>query len=593
MIDGLTQEQAAPKARILSRFRGEILLGWIVVLTLVILIGAPLLSVLLQAFLPGLFFGDSTVIGPGTLLQVFQRPLWRVSLRNSLVLATGAMLVGGGLGTMLAILRHSYAFRCAQALDTTAWVLLIMPSFVIAQGWILFASRGGIANQWLGLDFIGQMIFTPWGLIAIMALKNYPFAYLTVAAAMRWDVANYTNAARLCGANPWRVMTSIRVPLLLPAVLSGMMLVFVDTVGDFGLPAALATSYRYPTLTYSIYVAISQSPIRFDLAGVLSIYLVGITAVAIGIHMAVIRSSFYDFLTASAKDRELVRPVFAPLLTGIALAFVMISLVLPIGTSALVSVLESISAGPIWGNFTLRHYDAFFEPGSPFLASLRNSLAIASIAGVTALVIGVAGSYMATFVRFWLNGLIDIISTVTLAVPGVILGVGYIFVWNQPWLDRLDLRIYGSPIILVLAATAGAIPLAMRTTLGSFAQIPASFLAAASMQGAPLFRRLRTIVLPLAFTALLSALLASFGTTVFDLAVSSILRPPSFQVLPVTINRQFQMGNFGLSTAATFVGTVITVGIILFLDLGLRRLMVNQIKTTGDDGESKRSSDAN
>lgn len=545
------------------RWSAENLLGWAVVLALLILIGLPLGSVIVQAFVPGLFYGDRTFAGFDNLLQIFERRLWRVSLTNSLQLAIGTAIFGTILGVTLAYLRSHYRFWGAGWLDASAWALLILPSFVIAQGWVLFAARGGLAEQWLATTLVRDFIFSPLGLVFVMTLKNYPFAYLTMRAALKWNVASYVHAARLNGAGPWRSFWSIRLPLLIPAIIAGAVLVFVDTIGDFGLPAALATTYRYPTLTYSIYTAINQAPIRFDLAGVLAFYLILILMVAVALHFWIVRRSFFDFLTASAGERQRVRSRWHLLMSTLVLVFLGLAFVIPLGTSALVSVMDQLHLGLRLDNLTLRHYVETLAPGSRMRESLLNSLSIAGLAAGGSMLLGLAAAYLLTFSKFGLSRLIDVTCTTTLAVPGVILGVGFIFVWNQPWLASMGLSLYGHPAILVLAAIAGAVPIAVRLILGSIAQVPQSFLLAAALQGASLLQRIRTILVPLLLAAVLSATLAAFGSSVFDLAVTSILRPPGFEVIPVTINRQFQQGEYGLSTAGTLLAGAITVLLIV------------------------------
>lgn len=541
------------------------LLGWAVVLALLILIGLPLGSVIVQAFVPGLFYGDRSFSGFDNLLQVFERRLWRVSLTNSLQLALGTAFLGTAIGVVLAFLRTHYRFWGAGSLDATAWALLILPSFVIAQGWVLFAARGGIAEQVLNTTLAREFIFSPIGLIVVMSLKNFPFAYLAMRAALKWNVASYTDAARLNGAGFWRVLWTVRLPLLIPAVIAGAVLVFVDTIGDFGLPAALATTYRFPTLTYSIYTAINQAPIRFDLAGVLSFYLILILMVAVALHFWIVRRSFFDFLTARATERVRVRPRHHWLLSLGVIALLILVFGIPLGTSILVSFLDQVGSPLRWEHFTLVHYAETLASGSRMRESLANSLIIAGFAGVGSIILGLSAAYLLTFSNFSLSRLIDVTCTTTLAVPGVILGVGFIFVWNQRWLVDLGLSLYGHPAILVLAAIAGSVPIAVRLILGSIAQVPRSYLTAAALQGASLYRRIQTILVPLLLSAVLSAALAAFGSSVFDLAVTSILRPPGFEVIPVTINRQFQQGYYGLSTAGTVLAGVVTVTLILLL----------------------------
>lgn len=565
----------APRRR--PRLTSQDALGLVVVLALVILVLAPMATVVAQAFAPGAFTQQAGRASISVLLEIFERPLWRRALSNSLFLASFAAVIGGVMGTLLAILRHSGRMALGPALDIASWAIIVLPSFILAQGWILFASRGGLANQWFGAGFVPDLVFNPWGLAAIMALKSWPFAYLTVSAALQWRMDDLIHAAQLSGAGPLRILRTIRLPMLLPAALAGVVLIFIDVLGDFGLPAALATTYRFPTMTYAIFVAINQSPIRFDLAGVLALYVTLIMLAAVVFYVAVLRRRRYDFLGARAQmsGRDSVK-VSLPH-DGVAVLVLIFALIIPIGASVLVSFTDRISAGVALSNLTLRHYAFVLESGSQFLDALGTSFGIAARAAIGAAVIATAAAYLLTFSDFRLNRLIDVTCTLSLAVPGVVLGIGYIFVWNAPAVDRAGLSLYGTEFILVLAGIAGAVPIAVRILMGAMAQVPASMLSAAALQGAGLKRRILTIVVPLTAAALVSATLTAFGSAVFDLAINSILRPPRLQVLPVYVNRAFEQGAFGAATAATLVAGGLTVGVItatsMASKLALRRIL--------------------
>lgn len=557
--------------------RSEDWLGLCVVAALVILVLAPMATVIVQAFVPGLFSGQVRAIGVSGLLEVFERPLWQRSLMNSLFLAGIAAVIGGLTGTGLAIIRHSSRMVLGPALDIAAWAIIILPSFILAQGWILFASRGGLANQWFGLTFVPDMVFNPWGLAVIMSLKAFPFAYITVSAAMRWDMDDYAHAARLCGASPLRVLATVRVPMLLPAVLSGAVLIFIDVLGDFGLPAALATTYRFPTLTYAIYVAINQSPIRFDLAGVLAFYVTVIMLAAVLVYFAILRNRRFDFLSGRARMRQANGPRFGLIANGLVLLALTVAIIIPIGSSVLVSFTDRIAAGFSFANLTLANYAYVLDTGGAFVSALRTSLGIAAAAALGSGLLSAAAAYVLTFSDFRLNRLIDVTCTLSLAVPGVVLGIGYIFMWNSPLFDRLGISLYGTQSILVLAGIAGAVPIAIRVLLGAMAQVPVSMLSAAALQGAGLTRRIVTIAVPLVAAALVSATLTAFGSAIFDLAINSILRPPRLNVLPVYVNRAFEQSQFGAATAATLVAGTATILIIVIVNLlstvAIRRLV--------------------
>lgn len=547
-------------------------LGWSVSLLLFILVLYPLAAVIIQVLLPGVFFGNWQLGDLRLLLEIFHRPLWQKSLENSLLLGIGTTVLGTLLGGCLAMIRSSWSFPTARLLDASVWMLLITPSFILAQGWVLFSSGNGLAVHVLGWSWVTAAVFQPAGLVVIMALSKFPFAYLSVRAAMEWKVDQLSQAARLSGGSPFTVWRTIQAPLLMPAFLAGGALVFMDAIGDFGLPASIAAVYRFPTLPYSIYSAIYTSPIRFDMAGVLSFYLVVLIGLAMLLQFYAMRRSRYDILSGRAVP-AVPKPAgrWKLPLTLCNLSFLAVVIGIPLGSNVFMSFFKTQAGGLTWDNLTLEHYGALFAGSRDLLVGLYRSLLIAGSAAIIGLIIGLAVSYVLSYSQFRFKRSIEVISIVTLAVPGVVLGIGYIFVWNQRWLDSIGLLLYGKPPILVLAAIAGAIPVITRLIIGAMAKVPLNLLTAAQLQGGSFLSRIRIILVPLIRGALVSAGLAAFGSSVFDLAVNSILFPPNFMTLPVVINKAFEDLRYGYASAATILGSVIVILIILAAERLLRR----------------------
>ncbi|WP_214627383.1 ABC transporter permease [Paenibacillus agaridevorans] len=547
-------------------------LGWLVSIALLILVLYPLLAVVIQVLLPGVFFGNWVIGDLSLLLEIFKRPLWQKSLENSLLLGIGTTLIGTLLGGVLATVRSTWRFPTAGLLDAAVWLLLIMPSFILAQGWVMFSAQQGLAVNLFGWDWVPGAVFQPAGLIVIMTLSKFPLAYLSMKAAMEWKVQQLSDAARLGGASPIKVWATIQAPLLLPALLAGAALVFMDTIGDFGLPSSIAAIYRFPTLPYSIYSALYTSPIRFDMAGVLSFYLVLLISIAMLLQFAAMRRSRFDFMSGGAVPsvpKEAGK--YRWLLAAGNIVFLLVIIGIPIGSSLMMSFMQAQGGGVKADNLTLANYTALFDGGFQLLHGLGRSLMIAASAAVIGLVVGLLVAFVLTYSQFRFRRGIEVLSLVTLAVPGVVLGIGYIFVWNQRWLEPLGLLLYGKPAILVLAAIAGAIPVITRIMVGAMAKVPQSFLHAAGLQGDSLLRRIRRILLPLMRGALLSAGLAAFGASVFDLAVNSVLFPPNYITFPVAINKSFEDMRFGYASAATILGGGVVVAIILVIELLFRR----------------------
>ncbi|WP_336771404.1 ABC transporter permease [Paenibacillus sp. MMO-58] len=542
--------------------------GWLVLAVLFLLILLPLIAVVIQVLLPGVFFGHFELGDLSLLLDVFRRPLWYVSLKNSVILGLGTTVLATIIGTAIAMARSNWAFRGAKLLDFAVWILIITPSFILAQGWVMFASADGLAAKWLGWHSLHSFIFQPIGLIVVMTLSKFPLAYLTVYSALEWKVDRLSEAARLSGGSSWTVWRTIQAPLLLPAICSGAMLVFMDTVGDFGLPASIATIFRFPTLPYSIYSALYTSPIRFDMAGALSFYLVLLIALAMSVQLYAMRKSRYDFLSSRATRSEPKKPRKGWIYLVIGnIVFLAVVIGIPFGSNLLMSISGSSTAGK-GRELTFEHYKALFAGNNrTLLEGLVHSLEIAAVAAVIGLFVGFLVAYVLTYSQFKLRKTIDVISLVSLAVPGIVLGIGYIFIWNQAWLEKIGLLLYGTPWILILASVAGVIPVITRVVVGAMAKVPRQLLSAAQMQGASFSQRVTTILMPLIKGALLYAGLAAFGASVFDLAISSILYPPNFMTLPVVINKAFEDLKFGYAAAATLTGGGIVIAIIAVMEM--------------------------
>lgn len=549
-----------------NRFGNEGTIGWIVLFILGILIILPLGTVLYQVADPGLLGSDNDTGNARLLLEVFRKPLWSKALKNSLSLGICTTLAGTVFGAFLANVRVKWDFKAGRLLDIAAWILMIMPSFIIAQGWVYFASGNGIARAWLGWQGFSRMVFSFPGLVCIMVLNKFPFAYITIRSALEWKPQRLSHAARMNGASAWEEWKTVQVPLCIPAYCSAAILIFMDTIGDFGLPSAISGVYRFPTLPYAIYTALYSSPVRFDMAGVLSFYLVLLIIAAMILQYAVMGKKRFDFMDTGTVKAIPARAGKAGTLlldlTGAFLAF--LTLVVPIGSTVVMSFSDSISVSNF--GFTLDNYRQVLLEGKELLEGLKHSLTIAIAAAVLGLLLGFFISYVLNYSGFVLKKLIDVMSLVALAVPGVVLGIGYIFVWNQRWIENLGLKMYGTSRIIVLASVAAAIPVITRVLTGGMAKIPGQMLMAAGLQGAGISMRIRTILLPMLKGTMVSAFLSAFGGSVFNLAINTVLYPPNYTTLPVYISKGVENLKFGYSAAATIFGGGTVVLLILLME---------------------------
>ena len=547
----------------------ENIAGFGVLGILTVLVLLPLAAVLAQVVCPGLSLDKFDAGNLRLVLDVFVRPLWKKAFFNSAGLSLATTVFGLLLAGALAHVRVRYEFPLARLLDIVSWILMIMPSFILAQGWVFFASGNGIASSWLHIPGMSSFLFSFPGLVCVMVLCKYPMAYVAIKAALEWYPARLVHAARMNGASPLRVWRTVQMPLCLPAYFSAAMLIFMDTVGDYGMSSTITAVYAFPTLPYTIYSAICSSPVRFDMAGVLSMYLVVMIVVAMALQFCAMGRKRFDFLSCGT-ERVTPRkpgPVKGAVITAASGGFCLAALGIPVGSNFIMSFSDSFSIQKF--RFTLNNYRGVLQMDGALIRGVQNSLSLAAVAAVIGLLVGFAAAYLLTYSRFKLKRLIDLLTLTAMAVPGVVLGIGYIFVWNQKWLASVGLNLYGKPEILVLASVASAVPLINRVLVGGMSKVPEQLLTASQIQGAGLARRIRTVLLPLLHSSTVSAVLAAFGGSVFNLAITTILYPPNFSTLPVYIRDAYNDLKFGYAAAATIVGGTFIIGIMLILEFGL------------------------
>jgi len=271
---------------------------YIVLLIMLIMILYPLAMVFLQSLFPDILAGSlKGFLSPfiqvfkseGLLTVIINTILWGIAV------TIGCVIVGIPCGFILAktdmpgkgIIRVLYA------------IPYMTPPYVGALAWILFIQEKGFLEEMLSGHlpvFVQELFFSFWGLTFIMVLFLYPFTALGIEAGLRALPSNFENSARVLGANRKALLRRIVIPLLLPVILNTGLLVFLQTVSNFGVPATLGSRARYPIITAEIYNLISSWPINIPLSTALSGILVAMALAIMYISERVLKKKDYYFL---------------------------------------------------------------------------------------------------------------------------------------------------------------------------------------------------------------------------------------------------------------------------------------------------------
>jgi iron(III) transport system permease protein len=449
------------------------------------------------------------------------------------------------------------------------WALFIMPSWTMTLGWSdLLQPYGtahalGVNTGWLYGEFLG-----PLGIVVVLTTVALPFAYFVVAAGLEGLGPDVEDAARIHGAGRWRTVATV-VPLIAPALFSAVAIAFAETVSDFGVAFTLGYHAHFPLATYTLFNAISTFPANFPVAAVIAAVLIGLTVIPIAAQSRVTRRRSYAVTsgrTRALRRRELSRRGRIWAVTGLSLGFA-VALGVPLLGALVGSFVRDLGIYSTGGvRLTTAYYHQVFASsiagkslGAPLWLSNKMGLVVAT--ATVALAVVLARRLAATR-GGWSQRITDVFLLGAVAVPGVVLGIGYIFFYDLPFVTRHVVDIYKTLPLLMLALVASSVPGQTRFLAGPVGQIQPSMAEAARVHGAGRWLAWRTSSLPLMSRILLWGWLLTFTKAISELAIAQILYPPSQEPASVTIESYLANYAAGIGTAMTVVTLVEVLAVI-------------------------------
>ncbi len=528
---------------------------------LLVLIAYPLACLLIQMVLPDLFAAKMSLTPSlKPLIAVFGDKSTFLAVQNSLLISLCGTLLALVIGTLTAFTTESFQGRLKKVGDGLVWLIFFLPSYVVAQGWVVCMQDGGLLSHFFNLpNGWSSFFFTRFGIVLIFGLSFFPFVHITLKQGIRNLNRTLVNAARVAGANRTQVMFRVILPMLTPSWLAGSSIVFAESFGDFGVAAAITPLSHIPLVPYQIYAAMGQQPVNYPAAAGLSFLVIVISACAIALQFAFTRKRAFE--TVSAGQQQLFRPNRAASISF----WVIVSAALgaPLGSTMIVSLWKVWTKGPVMGNWTLSYYAKALAPGGDTTNALGVSLQYALIAAGITMVLGVLFAFQFTFQRSRLNTVLNFVTMSTIAVPGIVMGASFIFAWNAVWLIPINLVLYGTPICLALAYLATYIPYAIRIQAGAMRQIPPNLLSAALVFGANRFVMLRRIVFPMVAGTAISTFFMTITKVIFELPAASLLYPAGDPPFSVVVEHYFTDFNWPQGSANAIVG----VFFVILIDL--------------------------
>ncbi|KKW67521.1 ABC transporter permease [Lampropedia cohaerens] len=523
-----------------------------------LLVAVPLLFILLQAVFPQLAQGSlaaplshlSATLGDPVLLEL---------TGNTLALGVAVVLVSALIGVPLGVLRGLFQVPFARMWDLLLLVPFMVPPYIAAMGWILLLQPGGYAQQILGIH-LGPLLFSFAGVVLVMALNLFPAVYFAVSRAVASSGSRLADVAQIFGASRWRAFVWVTLPLALPALGASLLLVFASTIEEYGTPAVLASNAGFFVLVTGIERRFSDWPVDLPGAALLSVILMGLAMTAWLAQRWL--TSGRDYATSTGKPTDVApRPLGAwrwPVLLLFATVVASATLA-PLFSVAATAFTGTLSGGLSPDNLSLRHFEALFSQGSEALSALAFSFSLATAAALLTGMLGALIAYTVLRVPGRATAVLDAMTMLPNAMPGIVVAVGLILAWNQPW---LPITPYNTWVLLLMAYACLLLPYPLRYAHAALRQLGQNLEACAFVHGVSFTRTLRHVVLPLVAPAVAAAMLLVFAIASRELVASLLLAPVGTQTVSLFIWRQFDQGSIGQGMAMSLVTIALTCALV-------------------------------
>ena len=477
---------------------------------------------------------------------------------NTLLLGTVVGILATAVGFLFAYCYIYLAIRGKRLFNLIAMLPMISPPFAVALSIILlFGSRGFITNTLLGLR--DANIYGLKGLILVQTLSFFPIAYLLLVGMLKSIDPSIEDAARDLGASRWATFRRVTLPLVTPGIANAFLLVFIKSVADFANPMAIGGNFA--TLATQIYI---QSIGNYDVQGgaAVAVLLLDLSMLLFIVSKYWVEKKVYITVTGKAsrerlpiREKIVVWPI-AGICYAISTIVLILYILIPIGSFI-----------KLWGinySLTLDHYRYAFGVGSKAIFDTTwLSLIATPITGLLGMVI----AFLVVRKRFIGKGFINFSSLLSIAVPGTVVGVGYILAFNTP-----PIVLTGTASLLVIAFIVRSLPIGIRAGVSSLQQIDPAIEEAAADLGASSQQTFFLVTLPLIKTAFFSGLIYAFIRSMTSISAVIFLITAKYNLITIAVLDQVESAKFGVASAFSTILILIVYLAIFITNRLLSRL---------------------
>ena len=489
-------------------------------------------------------------------VKFFSKPYYRNTLRNSFTVCFCTTILATLLGVPLAYLATRFNVWGKRLINILIVMSLMSPPFIGAYSWILLLGRNGfITNLFSKVGIELGSIYGFKGILLVFTLKLFPYVYLYVSGALRSMDASLEEASENLGVSGLKKLLKVTFPVILPTILSSSLMVFMNSLADFGTPLLIGEGYRVlPVAIYTEYISEIGGNVTF--ASALSVLIIICSLVVLIVQRQVVDRRSYQM--SGLRPPEVRSLTFGKrLLATAALFFVAFVAVLPQITVIVTSFLKT--SGPLFvRGWSLDSYRSIF---TTYATNIRNSLVFSSISIVVMVFLGMLAAYAIVRRRSKMTALMDLLLMFPYVIPGAVLGIGLVVAFNRP-----PIVLVATPMIMLISYVIRKEPFTLRSSIGILYQIDPSVEEASISLGVPHMRTFFKVTMKQMLIGTFSGAVLSFVATINELSSTLILYTGSTATISVAIFGEVSKNGYGVAAALATILTAITIIILLIFN---------------------------
>ena len=482
-------------------------------------------------------------------VRFFTKEYYYQPLIRSIVVCSTTVLTSLLIGVPIAYVLTRYNVPGKTLVHILIIMSLMSPPFIGAYSWIILAGRQGLVGKlFIALGMEAPSIYGKGGIIFVFTLHLFPYIYLYTSGAMNSIDASLEEAAENLGMNKLKRIWTVTLPVVLPSILAGCVMVFMTCLADFGTPLLIGEGYTVlPVLVYNEYM--SESVTNPYMASALSVIIVSCSLLVLVFQKLVIDKRNY-MMSSLRPPQETKLYGWKRIAVSLPIYIVVFLAFLPQIVVVCQSFVEKSFSGMVKG-INFKNYEFI---SAKLATNIKNTYLFSLVAIVFIVFVGILVSYVLVRKKGKVANIIDTLIMFPYVIPGSVLGIGLIIAFN-----RKPMVLVGTSAIMIISYVIRKLPYTVRSGTAFLYQMDPFVEEASINLGVSPLKTFFTVTARMMLPGVMSGAVLSWITCINELSSSIMLYSGKTSTIPIAIYQEVTHMNDGPASALATILTVTTI----------------------------------